>query len=123
MPMFNVEWSGVIAADSQEKADAAAAEYGIAEGSADFAAVLERDDIGVARIRGRQPQPILPAHQASGLQQRRGPQGVLTEQKARAKADAVAGEEAGPVPVDLGAADRHGHASVAVAVGSHTTDS
>lgn len=40
----------VIVSRSQEKAAQAAAAYGIAEGSADFAAVLERDDIDVIYI-------------------------------------------------------------------------
>lgn len=40
----------VIVSRTQERADAAAAEYGIAEGSADLASVLQRDDIDVVYI-------------------------------------------------------------------------
>lgn len=40
----------VIVSRTQEKADAAAAEYGFAEGSCDYAAVLQRDDIDVVYI-------------------------------------------------------------------------
>ena len=40
----------VIVSRTQERADAAAAEYGFAEGAADFNAVLERDDIDVVYV-------------------------------------------------------------------------
>ncbi len=40
----------VIVSRTKERADAAAAEYGIAEGAGDFKAVLERDDIDVVYI-------------------------------------------------------------------------
>ena len=40
----------VIVSRSQEKADAAAAEHGIAEGASNYAAVLDRDDIDVVYV-------------------------------------------------------------------------
>ena len=51
--------------------------------------LFECDDGAVGRVRCRQPQPILPAHQAAGLQKRAGAQRLLAHQKARAKSDAA----------------------------------
>ena len=56
--------------------------------------LLERGDGAVARVRVRQAQPVLPAHQAAGLQQPGGAQRRLADQQARPKADA-AGELVG----------------------------
>ena len=65
---------------------------------------------GVGVVARRQPQTVMPAHQAAGLQQSGRPQRLLADQEARAEADA-AGELVGlarerGADLDGGAADR-----------------